>query len=236
MNKLSILIPTFNEATTIREVLTAVMAQKLPGIVVEVVVIDDASTDGTSEILQECTALYSRLVTLPRNSGKGAAVISGLEVASGDYILVQDADLEYSPHDYGALLKPVQTFDADIVIGSRFLAPAWTRVNYFWHMIGNRAITLMFNVLNNTTFTDVYSGFLLFRTSLLLPGELKCFGWDQQAEILSKMCPRSKVVYEVPISYHGRSYEEGKKIRALDAIPVLWTMLRVRIARMIRRA
>ncbi|HEY2338038.1 MAG TPA: hypothetical protein VGI18_11795, partial [Burkholderiales bacterium] len=129
-------------------------------------------------------------------------------------------------------LKPVRDFGAELVMGSRFLAPPWTRVNYFWHLIGNRLITLLFNVLNNTTFTDLYSGYILFRRGLVSPDELRRLGWDQQAEILSRICARARVLYEVPISYHGRSYEEGKKIRAHHAISVLRTIVTERLARM----
>jgi glycosyltransferase involved in cell wall biosynthesis len=232
MISLSILIPAYNEEKTIRQVLEAVAAQKIPGVELQVVVINDASTDHTGEVLQGCASLYQKLITLPRNRGKGAAIIAGLEAASGDYVLVQDADLEYDPHDYAALLKPVLDFGAELVIGSRFLAPTWTRVNYFWHMVGNRVITLLFDVLNNTTFTDIYSGFVVFKRVLLRPGELKREGWDQQAEVLSRICRRARVVYEVPISYHGRSYDEGKKIRALDAVPVLWRIVAERLARL----
>ena len=176
--------------------------------------------------------MYHEFISLPRNGGKGAAVIAGLRAATGDYVLVQDADLEYNPDEYTGLLKPVLDFGAELVMGSRFLAPPWTRVNYFWHKVGNHVITLLFNLLNNTTFTDVYSGFIVFRRSLVSPDELKRLGWDQQAEILSRLCARARYVYEVPISYHGRSYDEGKKIRAVHALPVMWTIVRERFARL----
>jgi len=230
MTTLSVLVPAYNEEKTIRQVLEAVSAQKIPGVELQVLVINDASTDRTGEVLQGCPGLYQKLITLPRNRGKGAAIIAGLEAAGGDYVLVQDADLEYDPHDYAVLLKPVLDFGAELVVGSRFLAPLWTRVNYFWHMVGNRVITLFFNVLNNTTFTDIYCGSVVFRRTLLSPGELRREGWDQQAEILSRICRRARVIYEVPITYHGRSYDEGKKIRALDAVPVLWRILSERVA------
>jgi glycosyltransferase involved in cell wall biosynthesis len=232
MTVLSIVIPAYNEEATIKQVLGAVAAQRIPGVELQVVVVNDASTDRTAEVVNQCAGMYHQLISLPRNGGKGAAVIAGLRAATGDYVLVQDADLEYDPSDYAMLLKPVLDFGAELVMGSRFLAPPWTRVNYFWHMIGNRVITLLFNLLNNTTFTDVYSGFIVFRRSLVSPDELKRLGWDQQAEILSRICPRARYVYEVPISYHGRSYDEGKKIRAGDALPVMWTMVRERVARL----
>jgi glycosyltransferase involved in cell wall biosynthesis len=232
MITLSVLIPAYNEEGTIKQVLTAVSSQRVPGVTFEVIVVNDASTDRTAEVIKECAGLYRMFVSLPQNGGKGAAVIAGLRAATGDYVLVQDADLEYNPNEYAALLKPVLDFGAEVVMGSRFIAPPWTRVNYFWHKVGNVTITLLFNVLNNTTFTDVYSGYLLFRRSLVSPDELKRPGWDQQAEILSRICARSRVLYEVPISYHGRTYEEGKKIRAHHAISVIWTMMRERAARL----
>jgi glycosyltransferase involved in cell wall biosynthesis len=232
MITLSVLIPAYNEERTIRQVLTAVSAQRIAGVTLQVIVVNDASRDRTAEVVRESSELYHSFVDLPRNGGKGAAVIAGLRAATGDYVLVQDADLEYNPDEFPTLLKPVLAFGAEVVMGSRFIAPPWTRVNYFWHKVGNVTITLLFNLLNNTTFSDVYSGYLMFRRSLVSPDELKRHGWDQQAEILSRICARARVLYEVPISYHGRTYEEGKKIRAHHAIPVIWTMVRERLARL----
>jgi len=233
MITLSVLIPAYNEEGTIKQVLTAVSSQRVPGVSLEVIVVNDCSTDRTADVITGCAGLYRHFVNLPRNGGKGAAVIAGLRAATGDYVLVQDADLEYNPNEYAGLLKPVLDFGAEVVMGSRFIAPPWTRVNYFWHKVGNLTITLLFNVLNNTTFTDVYSGYLMFKRSLVSPDELKRPGWDQQAEILSRICARSRVLYEVPISYHGRTYEEGKKIRAHHAISVIWTMVRERLTRLV---
>ena len=233
MTVLSVVIPAYNEEGSIRQVLSAVSAQRIPGVALQVIVVNDASTDRTAQVVKECAGMYQEFISLPRNAGKGAAVIAGLRAATGDYVLVQDADLEYNPDEYAGLLKPVLDFGAELVMGSRSLAPPWTRVNYFWHMVGNRVITLLFNVLNNTTFTDVYSGFIVFRRALVSPDELRRLGWDQQAEILSRICARSRVLYEVPISYHGRTYEEGKKIRAHHAIAVIWTMVRERFARLV---
>ena len=170
-------------------------------------------------------------MTIKANSGKGAAVKKGLLNATGEYILFQDADLEYDPSDYQKLLKPVLNFKADIVIGSRLAASQLTRVYYFWHKLGNKFITFLFNVLNNTTFTDIYSCYLLFRSDLLKPEDLRSDGWDQQAEILSLIVSRGKSFYEVPVNYYGRTYEEGKKIRAHHAVAVLLTILRKRFFR-----
>ena len=232
MITVSVLIPAYNEAKTIKLVLEAVSQQSIPGVMFEVIVVDDASVDSTSKILDVCQNLYSHRITFEKNKGKGAAIIAALDAASGDYVLIQDADLEYNPEEYDTLIKPVIKYGAEIVIGSRFLAPSWTRVNYFWHKVGNIVITLLFNVLNNTTFTDIYSGHIIFKRSLLSNVVLRRERWDQQAEILSKICPLTTIIYEVAINYTGRTYAEGKKIRALDVIPVIITLIRERTLRM----
>jgi len=229
MKKISVLIPAFNEDATIIELLEKVRAQDLEEVAFEIVVVDDGSTDGTAELVSLRPDLYDQFVKLPKNLGKGGAVKAGLGVATGDYVLFQDADLEYDPSEYATLLKPVLRFDAEIVLGSRFIAPEYTRVHYFWHKVGNRLITLAFNLFNNTTFTDIYSCYLMYRRDLLEPGELVTNGWDQHAEILSRIVRRAEVIYEVPISYHGRSYAEGKKIRGRDAVSVVWMIFKRRL-------
>lgn len=231
MITVSILIPAYNEQATIIEILSAVQAQKIDGVTFEVIVIDDGSKDRTVELLEARQDLYSKLIKQPRNGGKGAAVKAGLKEAKGDYILFQDADLEYDPADYGKLIKPALEFDADVIMGSRFLAPQFVRVSYFWHKVGNQLITLTFNIFNNTTFTDIYSCYLMFRRPLVDPDHLKTKGWEQHAEILSKAIGTGKTFYEVPVSYQGRTYEEGKKIRAHHAIAVLWTIIKMRLFR-----
>lgn len=228
MKKISIIVPAYNEEKTVVELLEMVTAQTVDGFEFEVIVVDDGSTDGTQDLLRERPDLYTTFICLEQNRGKGGAVIEGLKAATGEYILFQDADLEYDPVYYAALLVPVRRFDADIVIGSRFMAPKYSRVHYFWHKVGNHVITLLFNVLFNTTYSDIYSCYLMYRRSLLDPGELKSVGWEQHAEILSTTTRRAKVVYEVPISYHGRSYDEGKKIKAFDVIPVIWMIIKQR--------
>lgn len=228
MTRVSILIPAYNEEATILDILSKVRAQAVEGVTFEVIVVNDASKDTTLAKLQSRPDLYDKLVNHAANGGKGAAVISGLRVATGDYILFQDADLEYDPAEYGKLLLPVLRFDADVVMGSRFLAPVYTRVHYLWHKVGNKAITNMFNLMFNKTFTDLYSCYLMFRRELIAPDELRTKGWEQQAEILCLVMRRSKTHYEVPIAYHGRTYDQGKKIRAHHAIGVIWTIISMR--------
>ena len=231
MIKISVLIPAYNEQTTIIEILEHVNRQSVDGVEFEVTVIDDCSKDRTVALLEERPELYTRLIKQPENGGKGAAVKAGLAEATGDYILFQDADLEYDPNDYEKLLSPVLQFDADVVMGSRMVASPITRVSYFWHKVGNRLITLTFNVLNNTTFTDVYSCYLLYRRSLVPADSLTTTGWEQHAEILTAAVGAGKSYFEVPVSYYGRTYEEGKKIRAHHVIAVVWTMFIKRLSR-----
>ena len=231
MVKVSIVIPVYNEEKTILEVLGRVRAQSVDGIAMEVIVVNDGSKDGTRQKLDENPCLYDQVIHQPKNGGKGAAVKAGLMAATGDYILFQDADLEYDPADYDKLMMPVTRFSADVVMGSRMVGPEYTRVHYFWNKVGNRVITFLFDVLFNSTFTDIYSCYLMYRRSLLDPGELISEGWEQQAEILCRIIPRADGVYEVPINYRGRTYEEGKKIRAYHAAVVIYTIILRRFAR-----
>ena len=228
MINLTILIPVYNEEKTILEILRRVAAQEIGDVKFEVVVIDDGSQDRTVELLEKNSDLYTKLIKRPRNGGKGAAVKAGLMEATGDYVLFQDADLEYDPSEYVKLLKPVLEFGADIVMGSRLVAPSYSRVSYFWHKVGNRLITLFFNVLNNTTFTDIYSCYLLYRRDLFPAEDLKTEGWEQHAEILTRAAKKTDTMYEIPISYRGRSYTEGKKIRPWDMVAVVWAIVKWR--------
>ncbi len=231
MTTVNVLIPTYNEAATILEILNRVADQTVEGVEFDVIVVDDGSTDRTVELLEGHPELYSKLIKMPVNGGKGAAVRAGLKEAAGDYILFQDADLEYDPNDYPWLLKPVVRYNADLVMGSRLIAPRFTRVHNFWNKVGNRLITFIFNILNNTTFTDIYSCYLLYRRDLVNPDELVSDGWEQQAEILSRAMKGARMIYEVPVSYHGRTIDEGKKIRAHHAIAVILTIFQRRVFR-----
>ena len=228
---LNILIPVLNEEKTIIEVLSKLNKVCKPIKNKSIIVIDDGSTDRTHKLLEKNKKLYNKLVTSPVNKGKGSAIILGLNVVSTGYILIQDADLEYDPHEIPKLWEMVKSNDIDVLLTTRMSGSPLTRVHYFWHKLGNKTITLMFNLINNTTFTDIYSGYVIFKRKLINPKSLKFYGWGQQAEILTYLKNRSKKIYEAPITYKGRTYEEGKKINIYAMAPVIfaiiWTKLRI---------
>jgi len=230
MIKISILIPAYNEEDTIICLLKSVQKEirKIKTVTFEIIVIDDCSKDNTSKLLKENGNLYNHMISLEKNQGKGGAILQGLAKAKGEYVLFQDADLEYSPKDYKALIRPIFDFDVDVVMGSRFLAPQFTRVHYFWHKVGNWGLTLIFNILNNTTFTDIYCCYLIYRKSLVPLEKIKTIGWEQHGEILSLAIKNGKVFFEVPITYRGRSYDEGKKIRGFHIFKILYTITMTR--------
>ena len=225
---ISIIVPTYNESKTIIEILEKVKKENGRIFNLEVIVVDDGSTDSTEEILKKNDHLYDSYSKLKTNQGKGAAVKKGLSIATGDYILFQDADLEYNPSDYKNIFNVVKEYNPDVVIGSRFKNNEFTKVLYFWNKIGNKFLTMFFNLLFNTTFTDIYSCYFLFKRDLVNSKNLKTKGFNQQAEILSKAIRKGKSFYEVPISYNGRSYEEGKKITLIDAFIAFYCIFKYR--------
>lgn len=227
--KLSVIVPAYNEQMTVRKILERVHQVRIPGVELEVIVVNDGSKDDTGGELARCRELYTKLITRQTNGGKGAAVKDGLKVATGDFVLFQDADLEYDPAQYSKLLVPIQQWGADVVIGSRYLAPEYVRIHYLMNELGNRVLTLYFNLLYNVTFTDIYSCFLVFRRQLLEPQEIRTLGWQQHGEILAKVLRRGRVYYEVGITYHGRRFDEGKKVRWWHAFSVLWTLTYERV-------
>ena len=228
---LNILIPVYNEEKTIIEVLIKLNKVCKPITNKCIIVIDDGSTDKTHALLEKNKKLYNKLVTSPVNKGKGNAIILGLNEVSSGYILIQDADLEYDPNEIPRLWEIVKSNDIDVLLTSRLSGSPLTRVHYFWHKLGNKSITLMFNLINNTTFTDIYSGYVIFKRKLINTKNLKFYGWGQQAEILTYLKNKSKKIYEAPITYKGRTYEEGKKINIYAMAPVIfaiiWTKLRI---------
>src|SRR5579872_2066084 len=225
---LSILIPVYNERTVVERSLALVLAAPLPeNMERELVIVDDCSTDGTSEILKRLAESNSR-ISLHRhavNQGKGAAVRTAIEKATGDFCLVQDADLEYDPSEYVKLLRPLLDGRADAVFGSRYLAGEQSRVLPFWHSMINKGLTLVSNMFSNLNVTDMETCYKVFRTDLLksIPIRSNRFGFEP--EITMKTSKRKLRVYEVPISYHGRTYEEGKKIGWKDGVKALGVIL-----------
>ena len=226
---ISIIIPAFNEEDTIIEILNSVNEQNNEDFELEIIVIDDNSTDLTRQLLEDNEVLYTKLIKLNKNLGKGGAVREGLKNSTGTYVLFQDADLEYSPVEYKKIFKIIDEFHADVIIGSRFLSPEFTRVHYFFHKLGNKFITGLFNLIYNTTFTDIYSCYLCFKRDLVDPYKLKSNSWSQQAEILATTVKSSRIFYEVPISYSGRTFEEGKKIKARHTFSVIYMILKKRL-------
>ncbi len=223
--KVSVVIPCFNERETIEEIVRAVRAAPVEGI--ELIVVDDCSTDGTRAVLEEKVApLADRIIYQPVNRGKGAALRAGFAVATGDIVLVQDADLEYDPSDYPVLLAPILAGKADAVYGSRFMGGQAHRVVYFWHMVGNKFLTLLSNMCTNLNLTDMESCYKAFRTSVLREIEIceERFGFEP--EITAKLARRQARIYEVGISYAGRTYEEGKKITWRDGVRAIYAILK----------
>ncbi len=230
--KLSVVIPVFNEVKTIRDVLAAVMAVNLPGLSREILVVDDCSTDGTGAVLAEMAAAGEiRLLSHEKNQGKGAALRTGFSAVSGDVILVQDADLEYDPAEYPRLLEPILSGRADVVYGSRFAGGETHRVLYFWHSIGNKFLTLLSNMFTNLNLTDMEVCYKVFRRDILdrIRIEENRFGFEP--EITAKVARQKCRIYEVGISYSGRTYAEGKKIGAKDGMKALWCIVKYNLFR-----
>ena len=226
--KLSVVIPIYNEKTTLKRVVDKVLSVPIE---IELVCVDDGSTDGSRNILDELRAQYPQMKVLlqPRNMGKGAALRRGIREATGDYVIIQDADLEYNPDDYPLLLEPLLEDKADVVYGSRFLGGRPHRVLYFWHSAGNWFLTLLSNSLTNINLTDMETCYKIFRREIIqsITIEENRFGFEP--EITVKIAKRRVRIYEVGISYQGRTYEEGKKIGWKDGFRALWCLFKYSI-------
>ena len=222
--QLSVIIPVYNERYTVRELLRRVVAVDVSK---EIVVVDDGSTDGTTEILKSLAERYPdvRLFQQPRNQGKGAAIRRGIHEAKGEFLVIQDADLEYDPAEYPVLLKPLLSGEADVVYGSRFVA-GHRRIHLFWHAVANKALTLLTNVLTNLNLTDMETCYKAFRTEMIKRIPLRSDRFGFEPEITMKVAKLGCRIFEVPISYHGRDYAEGKKIGPRDALAAVWTLLK----------
>ncbi|MBM4036114.1 MAG: glycosyltransferase family 2 protein [Planctomycetes bacterium] len=233
--KLSVVIPVYNERDTIEEILRRVEAT---GLAHEIIVVDDASTDGTRELLERrcantaeggCATRF-RLLRHESNRGKGRALRTGFEATTGDVVLIQDADLEYDPNDYPALLKPIVDGVADVVIGSRFLGGPH-RVFYFWHYLGNRFLTTFSNLLTNLNLTDIECCYKVFRAEVLRGLELRSERFGIEPELVARVAQLRCRIYEVPVSYFGRDYAHGKKITWRDGLAAIWHILRFALTR-----
>ncbi len=219
---LTVLVPAYNEERTIETVLRRVL--KLGSILKEVVIVDDGSSDGTAQVVEALAAENPllRFFRLPRNQGKTAAIRQALEKATGDIIIIQDADLEYDPLEIPTVIAPILGGQADVVYGSRFLVRKAARVLYFYHFLANKFLTFCSNLLTNRNMTDIETCYKAFRAGVIKPLRLSSQGFGMEVEITALVCKTRARTYEVPISYYGRSYEEGKKIGVMDGIKAMW--------------
>jgi len=225
--KLSVVIPVYNERQYIRELLDRVQAVPIPK---EIIIVDDCSTDGTREILRQLEQPGVRVIYQPHNQGKGAALREGFKHCTGDVVVVQDADLEYDPAEYPRLIQPILDGRADVVFGSRFIGESH-RVLYYWHYVANKCLTLLSNFFTNLNLTDMETCYKVFRREVLADIKLKSNRFGFEPEITAKVARRRQPawrIYEIPISYSGRTYEEGKKIGMKDAFNALYCILRFR--------
>lgn len=226
--KLSVIIPVYNEERTVRQIIARVESVPLGDIEREIVIVDDGSQDGTRAILEELAQRPGvRVYLQPRNFGKGAAVWRGMQEATGDMLVIQDADLEYDPAEYPQLIDPILRGVADVVYGSRFLgSPRGHRVLYFWHSVGNKMLTLLSNMFTDLNLTDMETCYKVFTRDVARRLDLRSQRFGIEPEITCKVARLRARIYEIPISYNGRTYAEGKKIGFKDAVQAVWIILR----------
>lgn len=223
--KVSVVIPCYNEKDTIEKIVGAVCNAPLKSR--EIIVVDDCSKDGTQTLLRDrLSSMVDQIIYHPVNQGKGAALRSGFAAATGDFILVQDADLEYSPEDYPLLLEPLMSGKADVVLGSRFMGGRPHRVLFFWHMVGNKFLTLLSNMLTNINLTDVETGYKAFKAPLIKSIRIEENGFGVEPEIIAKLARTGCRIYEVGVSYSGRTYAEGKKINWKDGFRAIYAIFK----------
>lgn len=224
--KISIIIPVFNEKNTIKEVLRRAKTADTSGLSREIIVVDDASSDGTADILRMEEDSLVRVLKHEKNKGKGAAVRTGMGYVTGEMMVIQDADLEYDPDDWVKMISPILKGKATVVYGSRFTGER--RNMFFWHYVGNRMLSLLTNILYNTTISDMETCYKIFTKEALEGITIRSNRFDFEPEITAKLCKKGIRIYEVPISYTGREVTEGKKISWRDGIPAIWALLKYR--------
>lgn len=222
---LSVIIPVYNEVKNIEEIIKRVKARRLAS---EIIIVDDGSQDGTRDILKKLDGKGKvRVILHEKNQGKGAAVATGMQAATGEVLLIQDADLEYDPRDYPALLKPIHEGLADVVYGSRFLG-APRRVTMFWHQVANQLLTFMTNILYDSILTDMETGYKVFRREVIQGMKIRSKRFNFEPEFTAKILKRKYRIFEVPITFNPRDYADGKKIKLKDAFEAVWALLRYR--------
>lgn len=227
MKKLSVIIPCFNEVGSIKTVIQRVLDAPSCGLSKEIIVVDDGSTDGTASILSKLNDSNVRVILKEKNQGKGAAINTAIAALTGDIALIQDADFEYDPNEYPKLLKPIIDGDADVVYGSRFISDSAHRVLYFWHSIGNRLLTLVSNMFTDLNLTDMETGFKVFKTEVIKSLSLRESRFGIEPEITARIAKGHRWrIYEVGVSYRGRTYLEGKKIGWRDGFKAFYCILR----------
>jgi glycosyltransferase involved in cell wall biosynthesis len=224
--RISFIVPAYNEVSTIEELIERVYSLPFDK---QVIAVDDGSTDGTGDELEQLKEKHGFVLVRQPNRGKGAAIRAAIEHIEGDIVVIQDADLEYDPADVPALIDPIMRGSADVVFGSRLSGGRPQRAYLFWHLVGNRILSLVTNILFNTTLSDMETGYKAFRADVLHSLELREDGFGIEPELTAKVCKRKLRIYELPIAYYGRTYAEGKKITWHEGVKAIWVLLRVRL-------
>lgn len=226
--KISIVIPCYNESKTISKIYTEV--NKFNNFEKEIIIVDDCSTDDLRTIIKKIAMSDPKVKTVfkDKNQGKGSALREGFKLAEGDFVIIQDADMEYDPSDYNKLLKPFFEAEADIVYGSRFIGGDYVRLHFFWHYLANKILTIITNIFTNLNMTDMETGYKIFKTSVLNSIKLKENSFGIEPELTVKLAKKGYIFYEVPISYKGRSYQDGKKITIKDAFIAIFCIIKYR--------
>ena len=226
--KISIIIPCYNEEKTLSQIIDKVL--KFKSYEKEIIIVDDCSVDNTSNIIKDLVIKFNEIKSVrhDKNYGKGAGIKSGIKISTGNIILIQDADLEYNPEDYDNLLEPFTKTDADVVYGSRFLGGKYVRLSFFWHYVANKFLTTLCNTFTNLNMTDMETGYKLFKAEAIKSIDLKEKSFGIEPEITVKLAKKKYIFFEVPISYSGRSYDEGKKIGLKDAFKAIYCIIKYR--------